>query len=53
LTTAIHAFYHWNVEAAQCNAYLKTLPSPAGPWGSPRSLDTCTVSRASGRDGEK
>lgn len=32
------------------NTTHQTLPSPAGPWGSPRSLDTCTVSRAGGRD---
>jgi hypothetical protein len=30
--------------------YQTSLPSPAGPWGSPGSLDTCTVSRAGGRD---
>lgn len=28
----------------------KTLPSPAGPWGSPCDLDSRTVSRAGGRD---
>jgi hypothetical protein len=27
-----------------------TLPSPAGPWGSPCDLDSRTVSRAGGRD---
>jgi hypothetical protein len=29
----------------------KTLPSPAGPWGSPCDLDSRTVSRVGGRDG--
>jgi hypothetical protein len=28
----------------------KTLPSPAGPWGSPCDLDSRTISRAGGRD---
>lgn len=32
------------------NITHQTLPSPAGPWGSPCDLDSRTVSRAGGRD---